>query len=85
MAGVRDVGPILLGLIPFGMIVGVSGVGIGMPVIDVVFMSAVVFVGGSLVPSSGHNVLEPAAAGKAVVVGPHMEDFGTDTRKGKLC
>lgn len=45
LAGVRDVGPILLGLIPFGMIVGVSGVGIGMPVIDVVFMSAVVFAG----------------------------------------
>ncbi|HLA79043.1 MAG TPA: 3-deoxy-D-manno-octulosonic acid transferase [Vicinamibacteria bacterium] len=35
----------------------------------------VVFVGGSLVPSGGHNVLEPAAAGKAVVVGPHMENF----------
>jgi len=35
----------LLGLIPFGMIVGVSGVSIGMPVIDVVFMSAVVFAG----------------------------------------
>jgi 3-deoxy-D-manno-octulosonic-acid transferase len=35
----------------------------------------VVFVGGSLVPLGGHNVLEPAAAGKPVVVGPHMENF----------
>ena len=38
-------------------------------------VAQVVFVGGSLVPSGGHNVLEPAAAGKAVVVGPHMENF----------
>jgi len=35
----------------------------------------VVFVGGSLVPKGGHNVLEAAVAGKAVVVGPHMENF----------
>ena len=33
------------------------------------------FVGGSLVPSGGHNILEPAVAGKPVVVGPHMENF----------
>lgn len=37
--------------------------------------AAVVFVGGSLVEAGGHNVLEPAAAGKPVVVGPHMENF----------
>ncbi len=34
-----------------------------------------VFVGGSLAPAGGHNVLEPAVAGKAVIVGPHMENF----------
>lgn len=37
--------------------------------------ATVVFVGGSLVPSGGHNVLEPARDGRAVVVGPHMENF----------
>jgi 3-deoxy-D-manno-octulosonic-acid transferase len=37
--------------------------------------ATVVFVGGSLAPAGGHNVLEPAVAGKAVVVGPHMENF----------
>ena len=38
-------------------------------------LATVVFVGGSLVEAGGHNVLEPAAAGRAVVVGPHMENF----------
>ena len=37
--------------------------------------ATVVFVGGSLVPAGGPNVLEPAAAARAVVVGPHMENF----------
>jgi 3-deoxy-D-manno-octulosonic-acid transferase len=27
------------------------------------------------VPTGGHNVLEAAICGKAVVVGPHMENF----------
>jgi len=35
----------------------------------------VVFVGGSLVPVGGHNILEPAAFGKPVLFGPHMENF----------
>lgn len=34
-----------------------------------------VFVGGSLVPSGGHNPLEPAAFGKAPIFGPSMENF----------
>ena len=38
-------------------------------------LATVVFVGGSLVPSGGHNVLEAAIAGKPIVVGPHMENF----------
>ena len=38
-------------------------------------LATVVFVGGSLMPSGGHNVLEAAVAGKAIVVGPHMENF----------
>jgi len=35
----------------------------------------VVFVGGSLVPTGGHNVLEPASLGKPVLFGRHMENF----------
>jgi 3-deoxy-D-manno-octulosonic-acid transferase len=38
-------------------------------------LATVVFVGGSLAPRGGHNVLEPAVAGKPIVVGPHMENF----------
>jgi 3-deoxy-D-manno-octulosonic-acid transferase len=34
-----------------------------------------VFVGGSLVQSGGHNILEPAAFGKVPVFGPSMENF----------
>lgn len=35
----------------------------------------VVFMGGSLVPVGGHNLLEPAAAGLPIVSGPHLENF----------
>ncbi|MFP4616318.1 MAG: 3-deoxy-D-manno-octulosonic acid transferase [Thiohalorhabdus sp.] len=38
----------------------------------------VVFLGGSLVPIGGHNLLEPAALGRSVVVGPHMEKFQSE-------
>lgn len=33
------------------------------------------FVGGSLVDAGGHNILEPAALTKAIIVGPYMENF----------
>jgi len=35
----------------------------------------IAFVGGSIVPLGGHNVLEPAALGLPTVVGPHMQNF----------
>lgn len=35
----------------------------------------VAFVGGSLVPTGGHNILEPCAVGTPVVFGPHMYNF----------
>lgn len=37
--------------------------------------SDIAFVGGSLVPHGGHNVLEPCALGVPVVFGPHMHNF----------
>ena len=38
-------------------------------------LADVVFVGGSIVDKGGHNVLEPAAAGAAVVTGVHTHNF----------
>ena len=35
----------------------------------------VAFVGGSLVPVGGHNMIEPAAWGVPVVCGPHLHNF----------
>jgi 3-deoxy-D-manno-octulosonic-acid transferase len=35
----------------------------------------IAFVGGSLVPKGGHNILEPALFGVPTLVGPHMENF----------
>jgi 3-deoxy-D-manno-octulosonic-acid transferase len=40
----------------------------------------VAFVGGSLVPTGGHNILEPAALGVPIVVGPHTFNFLEITR-----
>lgn len=37
--------------------------------------ASVTFIGGSLLPFGGHNILEPAYWGKPIVFGPHMENF----------
>jgi 3-deoxy-D-manno-octulosonic-acid transferase len=37
--------------------------------------ATVAFVGGSLVPVGGHNIIEPAANGVAPVFGPHIQNF----------
>jgi 3-deoxy-D-manno-octulosonic-acid transferase len=38
----------------------------------------VAFVGGSLIPHGGQNMLEPAAQGRAVIFGPHTANFRRD-------
>jgi 3-deoxy-D-manno-octulosonic-acid transferase len=38
-------------------------------------LGSVAFVGGSLVPRGGHNILEPAQQGAAILVGPYTENF----------
>lgn len=37
--------------------------------------TSVAFIGGSLVPRGGHNIMEPAYWSKPVIFGPHMENF----------
>lgn len=38
-------------------------------------LTAIAFVGGSLIPHGGQSVLEPAAAGNAIITGPHTFNF----------
>lgn len=38
-------------------------------------LADVVFLGGTLADRGGHNLLEPAASGRATIIGPHMENF----------
>ena len=38
-------------------------------------LATVAFVGGSLVETGGHNILEPAVFGRPIVFGPHMHNF----------
>jgi len=42
-------------------------------------LADIVFVGGSLVPHGGQNMLEPAAQGKPVLYGPHTGNFVQET------
>ena len=43
--------------------------------------ATVVFMGGTLVPVGGHNILEPAVLGKAIVFGPHMHNFAFEAQQ----
>jgi len=43
--------------------------------------SDLAFVGGSLVPHGGHNLLEPAILGRAVITGPHFFNFNEITKQ----
>jgi len=43
-------------------------------------LAAVAFVGGSLAPFGGHNVLEPASLGVPVITGAHTQNFAAITR-----
>lgn len=44
-------------------------------------LATVAFVGGSLVETGGHNILEPAVFGRPIVFGPHMSNFSEIARE----
>ncbi len=43
-------------------------------------LAQIVFVGGSIAPHGGHNMLEPAATGACVITGPHTQNFAAVTK-----
>jgi len=43
-------------------------------------LADIAFLGGSLIPHGGQNVLEPAAQGVCVITGPHTHNFAAITR-----
>jgi 3-deoxy-D-manno-octulosonic-acid transferase len=43
-------------------------------------IATAVFVGGSLTDQGGHNIIEPAVFGKAIVFGPYMQNFAEIAR-----
>ena len=50
--------------------------------------ASMAFVGGSLVPRGGHNLIEPAAFGAPIIVGPHtynFEDIVQDFLNNQAC
>jgi 3-deoxy-D-manno-octulosonic-acid transferase len=52
-------------------------------------LASIVFVGGSIAKTGGHNILEPAAAGVPVIIGPHTYNFHsiveTFLKAGVIC
>ena len=42
--------------------------------------ASLIFMGGSLVPIGGHNILEPAWLGKTILFGPYMNNFEDESR-----
>lgn len=44
-------------------------------------LADVVFMGGTVARRGGHNILEPAFAARAIVIGPHMENFSAIARE----
>lgn len=50
-------------------------------VLDFYAVAELVFVGGSLVPVGGHNMLEASLLAKPVVFGPHIHNFKEISRK----
>ena len=48
---------------------------------DLYGLAVSAFIGGSLVPSGGQNILEPASWGIPILHGPHMDDFAEPTAR----
>ena len=47
--------------------------------------AAFVFMGGSLMPIGGHNIVEPAQFSRCILIGPHHDDFREIVNELKEC
>lgn len=47
---------------------------------DFIAFAAFVVIGGSIISRGGQNILEPARYGRAILCGPHMDNFAEETK-----
>ena len=95
-AGVRDVSPLMLGIVPFALVVGVAAVDAGLTPVEAVAMSVIVFAGASQLAAFdliGSNAPLAVVIGTAVVINlrmimysasiaPYFAEYSRKTRAG---
>ncbi len=74
-AGVRDVSPLMLGVVPFALVAGIAAVDAGLSLVEAVGMSVIVFAGASQLAALdllGSNAPLAVVIGTAVVINLRM-------------
>ena len=75
LVGVRDVSPLLLGIVPFGLVAGIAAVEVGFTLLQAVGLSVIVFAGASQLAALellGENAPIAVVIGTAVVINLRM-------------
>ena len=78
-AGLRDCGPVLVGIVPFGLVVGIMGQGAGLSLAEITLMSGLVYAGSAqIVVLSAWSMPAPvvAAAVAALIVNLRLALMG---------
>jgi len=95
-AGVRDVSPLMLGIVPFALVAGIAAVDAGLGLAEAVGMSVIVFAGASQLAALellGENAPLAVVVGTAAVINlrmlmysasiaPHFAEYGRRLRAG---
>ncbi|SDG24182.1 4-azaleucine resistance probable transporter AzlC [Halorubrum xinjiangense] len=96
LAGVRDVSPLMLGIVPFALVAGIAAVDAGLGLAEAIGMSVIVFAGASQLAALellGENAPLAVVVGTAAVINlrmlmysasiaPHFADYGRRLRAG---
>jgi len=75
VAGVRDVSPLLLGIVPFALVTGIAAVNAGLTLVEAVGMSVIVFAGASQLAALellGSNAPLAVVIGTAAIINLRM-------------